>query len=91
MNLTSKIAGVLIERQQASSLLEFITKKEGLFFMHNTMMPTISSHIHLFRISNINQTEFRTCKKIKKALKKYIGEQCRTENTPNTTHHWQEW
>ena len=36
------------------------TKKESLLFIQNILIPTISSHIHLFRISNINQTWFRT-------------------------------
>ena len=33
-----------------------------LLFIQNILMPTIYSHIHLFRISSINQTWFRTCK-----------------------------
>ena len=38
-------------------------------------MPTTFSHMHLFRISNINQTEFMPClKKMKKALKKQMLE-----------------
>ena len=32
-----------------------------LSFILNFLMPTIYSHIHLFIISNINQTWFRTC------------------------------
>ena len=51
----------LKERQQASSSLLLHTKKESLLFIQNILMPTISSHIHSFRISNINQTWFRTC------------------------------
>ena len=38
-------------------------------------MPTVSSHIHLFRISNINQAWFRTCQdKHNTELKKQIWE-----------------
>ena len=46
-------------RQQSSSFLVLYTKKEILLFIRNIFIPIISSHIHLFRISNINQTWFR--------------------------------
>ena len=32
-----------------------------LLFIHNILMPTISSHIHLFIISSINKSWFKTC------------------------------
>ena len=35
--------------------------EESLLLILNTLMPTIYYHIHLFRISSINQTWFRTC------------------------------
>ena len=53
---------VRLKRKTTSKLFVGITyKKESLLFIHNILMPTISSHIHLFRISNINQTWFSTC------------------------------
>ena len=36
---------------------------KSLLFIQNIFMPKISSCIHLFRISNINQIWFRACKK----------------------------
>ena len=43
-----------------NKVLCFISKKSLLFIL-KVLMPTIDSHIHLLRISNINQTCFRTC------------------------------
>ena len=37
------------------------SKKESLLFIQNILMPVIYYYIHLFTISNINQTWFRTC------------------------------
>ena len=36
--------------------------QKTLLFIQNILMPIISSHIHLSRISNINQTWSRTCR-----------------------------
>ena len=52
-----------------------ILKKEGLLFILNILMPTISSHIHLFIISNIKQTFFSTYQeKLRYHFKIYILE-----------------
>ena len=41
--------------------VDITLKKESFWFIINILIPTMSSHIHLFRSSNINQTWFRTC------------------------------
>ena len=47
---------VRLKRKTTSKFFVGITyKKEILLFIQNILMPTISSHIHLFRISNINK------------------------------------
>ena len=48
----------------------YYIKKRRFIINHEFLMPTISSHIHLFRISNIHKTWFRTCQnKRRKHLK----------------------
>ena len=50
-----------LNRKTTSKLFFGITYKKINFIIHpEYLMPKISSHIHLFRISNINKTWFRT-------------------------------
>ena len=51
---------VQLKRKTTSKLFVCIIKKL-LFFILNVFIPGKNSHIHLFRISNINQTWFRNC------------------------------
>ena len=50
-----------LKRKTSGKFIFGIIFKKSLLFIHNILMPTISSRIHLLRITNINQTWFRTC------------------------------
>ena len=81
------------EKDNNSVLFWYYTqKKENLLFIQNILMPTISSHINLFRISNINQTWFRTCQdRLRYNFKNRDWITVSNKNKTITTHHWQEW
>ena len=53
---------IRLKRKTTRKLFVGVTYKKRKFIIHpELLMPTIYSHIHLFRISNINQTWFSTC------------------------------
>ena len=52
---------IRLKRNTTSKFFVGIKFKKRLLFILNILMPKISSHIHLFIISNINQTWFNTC------------------------------
>ena len=54
---------VRLKIETTSKFFISITKIiKSVLFILNVLMPTIYYHIHLFRISNINQTWISTCK-----------------------------
>ena len=56
---------MLLNRTATSKFLVGITyETESLLFIQNILMPAVFSHIHSFRISNINQTWFSNCQYI---------------------------
>ena len=52
---------VRLNRETTSKFFVGITKKIKFIIHPECLMPTIYFHIHLSRISNINQTWFRNC------------------------------
>ena len=76
-----------------SGLKEFgITYKKVEFIIHPEYFDSNNIFSHTF-IQNLrhkpNMVQDLSIK-VKIELKNiYIGEQCKTANTPNTTHHWQ--
>ena len=51
---------VFKEKYNKQVICWYYIKKWSLLFIQNILMPAIYSHVHLLRISNINQTWLRT-------------------------------